>query len=46
MTRLSVNINKIATLRNTRLGNTPNVQLMATNCEKFGGRRNYCTPEA
>lgn len=36
MTRLSVNINKIATLRNTRLGNTPNVQLMASNCEKFG----------
>jgi pyridoxine 5-phosphate synthase len=36
MTRLSVNINKIATLRNTRLGNTPNVQLMAVNCEKFG----------
>lgn len=36
MTRLSVNINKIATLRNTRLGNTPNVQSMAVNCEKFG----------
>ena len=36
MTRLSVNINKIATLRNTRMGNTPNVQLMAVNCEKFG----------
>jgi pyridoxine 5-phosphate synthase len=36
MTRLSVNINKIATLRNTRTGNTPNVQLMAVNCEKFG----------
>lgn len=36
MTRLSVNINKIATLRNTRLGNTPNVALAAINCEKFG----------
>ena len=36
MTRLSVNINKIATLRNTREGNTPNVALAAVNCEKFG----------
>jgi len=36
MTRLSVNINKIATLRNTRQGNTPNVILAAINCEKFG----------
>lgn len=36
MTRLSVNINKIATLRNTREGNTPNVALSAVNCEKFG----------
>jgi len=35
MTRLSVNINKIATLRNTHSGNTPNVSLMAVNCEKF-----------
>jgi pyridoxine 5-phosphate synthase len=36
MTRLSVNINKIATLRNTRVGNTPNVKLAAINCEEFG----------
>ena len=36
MTRLSVNINKIATLRNTREGNTPNIVLAAINCEKFG----------
>ncbi len=36
MTRLSVNINKSATLRNTREGNTPNVALAAVNCEKFG----------
>jgi len=36
MTRLSVNINKIATLRNTREGNTPNVKLAAINCEEFG----------
>jgi len=36
MTRLSVNINKIATLRNTREGNIPNVKLAAINCEEFG----------
>jgi pyridoxine 5-phosphate synthase len=38
MTRLSVNINKIATLRNTREGNVPNVKLAAINCEKFGAQ--------
>jgi len=36
MTRLSVNINKIATLRNSRGGNMPNVLEAAMNCEKFG----------
>jgi len=36
MTKLSVNINKIATLRNARGGNTPNVEEIAVNCEKFG----------
>ena len=36
MTRLSVNINKIATLRNARGGNIPNVLEAAENCEKFG----------
>jgi pyridoxine 5-phosphate synthase len=36
MTRLSVNINKIATLRNARGGNIPNVLDAATNCERFG----------
>ncbi|GET26243.1 pyridoxine 5'-phosphate synthase [Prolixibacter sp. NT017] len=36
MTRLSVNINKIATLRNSRGGNIPNVLEAAMNCEKFG----------
>jgi len=36
MTRLSVNINKIATLRNSRGGNIPNVVETAINCEKFG----------
>jgi len=36
MTRLSVNINKIATIRNARGGNMPNVAKAAVNCEKFG----------
>ncbi len=38
MTRLSVNINKIATLRNARGGNIPDVILAAINCEKFGAQ--------
>ncbi|MFW5793398.1 MAG: pyridoxine 5'-phosphate synthase [Bacteroidota bacterium] len=36
MTRLSVNINKIATLRNARGGNTPDVVKAAVDCERFG----------
>ncbi len=36
MTRLSVNINKIATLRNARGGNLPNVVKTALDCERFG----------
>ncbi len=36
MTRLSVNINKIATLRNSRGGNIPNVLEAALNCERYG----------
>jgi pyridoxine 5-phosphate synthase len=36
MTKLSVNINKIATIRNARGGNVPNVLKAALNCEKFG----------
>ncbi len=36
MTRLSVNINKFATLRNARGGNNPNVVQAAIDCEKFG----------
>lgn len=36
MTKLSVNINKIATLRNSRGGNTPNVLAAALACERFG----------
>lgn len=35
-TRLSVNINKIATLRNARGGNIPDVLQAAINCERFG----------
>lgn len=36
MTRLSVNINKIATLRNARGGNVPDVRLAAIRCQGFG----------
>ena len=36
MTRLSVNINKIATLRNARGGNNPDVVKVAIDCERFG----------
>jgi pyridoxine 5-phosphate synthase len=38
MVRLSVNINKIATLRNSRGGNTPNVLQAAINAERFGAQ--------
>ncbi len=38
MTRLSVNINKIATLRNARGGNVPDLLQVATDCEKFGAQ--------
>lgn len=36
MTRLSVNINKIATIRNARGGNVPDVAKAASDCELFG----------
>ncbi|MFQ3332662.1 MAG: pyridoxine 5-phosphate synthase [Thalassomonas sp.] len=36
MTKLSVNINKIATIRNARGGNTPSVVEAVINCQKFG----------
>ena len=36
MTRLSVNINKVATLRNARGGNMPNVGQFAVDSEAFG----------
>lgn len=35
-TKLSVNINKVATLRNARGGNVPNVVQFAIDCERFG----------
>ncbi len=38
MTALSVNINKIATLRNSRGGNTPNLIQVALDCERFGAQ--------
>lgn len=36
MTKLSVNINKIATIRNARGGNVPDVRLAAIKCQQFG----------
>ena len=36
MTKLSVNINKIALLRNSRGGNVPNLVQFAKDCEAFG----------
>lgn len=36
MTKLSVNVNKIATLRNARGGNVPNLVKVAIDCESFG----------
>jgi len=38
MTRLSVNINKIATLRNSRGGNTPNLIKFAKSVQEFGAQ--------
>lgn len=38
MTQLSVNINKIATIRNARGGNIPDVLLAAQRCEQFGAQ--------
>ncbi len=38
MTNLSVNINKVATIRNARGGNTPNVRQFAIDCERFGAQ--------
>src|SRR6187397_932542 len=38
MTKLSVNINKIATLRNARGGNVPDLLKVAADIQKFGGQ--------
>ncbi len=38
MTKLSVNINKIATIRNARGGNNPDVVAVALDCERFGAQ--------
>ncbi len=38
MTKLSVNINKIATIRNARGGNLPDVLKAAVDCERFGAQ--------
>jgi pyridoxine 5-phosphate synthase len=38
VTKLSVNINKIATLRNSRGGNNPDVIKVAKDCERFGAQ--------
>lgn len=38
MTKLSVNINKVATIRNARGGNMPNVLQFALDCERFGAQ--------
>ena len=38
MTKLSVNINKVATLRNARGGNNPDVVAVALDCERFGAQ--------
>lgn len=38
MTRLSVNINKVATIRNARGGNVPDVVQVAIDCQRFGAQ--------
>ena len=38
MTRLSVNINKVALLRNSRTGNFPDLYQFARDCEEFGAQ--------
>ncbi|MCP4460245.1 MAG: pyridoxine 5'-phosphate synthase [Cytophagales bacterium] len=38
MTKLSVNVNKIATLRNARGGSNPSVMQVALDCERFGAQ--------
>ena len=44
MTRRSVNINKIATVRNARGGNMPDVEKAAVDCENFGAEGSTVHP--
>ena len=44
MTKLSVNINKIAVVRNSRGGNLPDVVRAALDCERFGAQGIRCIP--
>src|SRR5881227_1636060 len=44
MTKLSVNINKIATLRNSRGGNNPDVVKVAIDAQRFGADRDTVHP--
>ncbi len=46
MTKLSVNINKIATLRNSRGGDYPNLINFAKKNTILWGRRNNCSSKA
>ena len=46
MTKLSVNINKVATLRNARGGNYPDVERFALDCERFGAQGITVHPRA
>ncbi len=46
MTKLSVNINKVATIRNARGGNNPDVLQAALDCEKFGAQGITVHPHA
>lgn len=43
MTRLSVNVNKIATLRNARGGNNPDLIQVTKDIEHFGAEGSRCT---
>ena len=38
MTKLSVNVNKVATIRNARGGNLPDIVQIAKDCERFGAQ--------
>ena len=46
MTKLSVNINKIAVVRNSRGGNLPDVVRAALDCERFGACLLYTSDAA